>query len=192
MSWGFLSFAFITHVTSAHDALRQSAFPVFRRRTTVIMSAGSLGFLVYAPALYCSFLLAWPGYPPAGTGSGYLVNCWAYRGQGPRQGDWIWLRLPPRSQPHAARVIAVAGQEVEWNGHQWRVDGQQRPLRSSLTVAAWPQACRFTVPPSQVLVEPEDEGGYSQAPCPLVLVAEGRIIGRAWAQFYPVWERRLL
>ena len=27
---------------------------------------------------------------------------------------------------------------------------------------------------------------------PIVLVSPDRIIGRAWAQFYPVWDRHLL
>jgi hypothetical protein len=42
------------------------------------------------------------------------------------------------------------------------------------------------------LIEPEDEG---LAPAPtgsLVLVGQDQIIGRAWAQYYPVWDRRLL
>jgi hypothetical protein len=192
MGWGFFAFAFVTHVTSAMDALRQSTFPVYPRRAALIMTSGSLAFSVYVPALFFSFLLAWPGYSPDRTRNGYLVNCWAYHGEGPRQGHWVWLRLPPQGRPRAARVIAVAGQEVDWNGRSWRVDGQERQLHSPLPVAVWPQTCRFKVAANQVLVEPEDEGVSPTAASPLLLVSEDKIIGRAWAQFYPVWDRRLL
>jgi hypothetical protein len=59
-------------------------------------------------------------------------------------------------------------------------------------MAAWPQACRFKVPADQVLVEPEEEDGAPPLTGSLVLVSHDQIIGRAWAQYYPVWDRRLL
>ena len=94
-------------------------------------------------------------------------------------------------QLHAARVVAVAGQEVEWTG---RVAGRRPgvPAPGPPPDSAWPQACRFKVPADQVLVEPEEEEGSPASTGSLVLVAQDQIIGRAWAQYYPVWDRRLL
>ena len=100
--------------------------------------------------------------------------------------------MPPQGQLHAARVVAVAGQEVEWTGHEWRVNGQEPRLLAPLRIAAWPQVCQFRVPADQVLVEPEDDGDSPATTGSLVLVSQDQIIGRAWAQYYPVWDRRLL
>jgi Signal peptidase, peptidase S26 len=198
LTWGTwlglscFAFAFLAHVSSTADAIRQGSFPVNPRRAAFLMTAAALAMLVYLPALAALFVTAWPGFSSSGTHHGYLVNCWAYRGAGPRRGDWVWLRLPPAGQPHAAQVIAIAGQEVEWTGHQWRIDGQDQPRHSPLRMSLRPPACRFQIPPNQVLVEPEDDGASPPATAPLLLVTNDRIIGRAWAQFYPVWERRLL
>jgi hypothetical protein len=198
LTWGtwlgasFFAFAFTTHVTSMTDAIRQGSFPAYPRRAAWSMIAGALAMLLYLPALTVLAVTAWPGFSQDRVRSGYLVNCWAYRGAPPRRGDFVWLRVPPSGQLQAARVVAVADQEVECTGRQWRVDGHDQPLQAPRRVAVWPQTCRFRVPVSQVLVEPEDDGASPPAPAPLVLVSSDRIIGRAWAQFYPVWDRRLL
>ncbi len=190
LSWPFLAFAFLAHVTSTADAIRQGSFPVYPRRTAVPMIGGALAALLYVPGLLILIATAWPGSAADRSRSVYLVNCWAYRGAQPRRGHWVWFRLP-QGPFRAARVVAVAGQEVEWDGHRCRVDGQTPRLMAPLRTAAWPQPCRFKVPPDQVLVEPEEEGA-THATGPLVLVAQDQIIGRAWAQYYPVWDRRLL
>jgi hypothetical protein len=192
LGWGLFAFAFITHITSVTDVLRQSSFPHYPSRTALVITSGGLGLFCYLPFLFILSLLAWPGFEPYGTGSGFLVNCWAYRASEPRQGQWIWMRLPPSEEPRAAQVVAVSGQEVEWTGRNWRVEGKEKYLHSPLRLTAWPQACRFKVPANQVLVEPEDDGVSTPPVGPLVLVSPDRIIGRAWAQFYPVWDRRLL
>ncbi len=197
-TWGtwlspvFLIFAFLTHVISTMDALRQGSFPVFRRRTAVILTSGALGLIIYLPAICALCLIAWPAFSRDSTGNGYLVNCWAYRHAVPHQGDWIWLRLPPSGQPHAGEVVAVSGQEVEWTGSKWQVDGHERVLGYNPRLAAWPQVCRFQVPKDQVLVEQQDDGATIPASGSLVLVSSDRIIGRAWAKFYPVRDRHLL
>ena len=72
------------------------------------------------------------------------------------------------------------------------VDGHQCNVHSSLRLGAWPQVCRFKVPSDQILVEPDDEGASTPSLGPLVLVPPDGIIGRAWAHFYPVWDRHLL
>lgn len=192
LSWCFFAFGFLVHVSSTTDAIRQASFPVYARRTAVPMIAGALAVLIYLPVLLTLIDTAWPGSAPDRTRSVYLVNCWAYRGATPRRGHWVWLRLPPLGRLHAARVVAVAGQELEWTGHDWRVDGQTSHLLAPLRNTAWPQACCFKVPADQVLVEPEEEGGAPPSTGSLVLVPQEQIIGRAWAQYYPVWDRRLL
>ena len=192
LSWCFFAFAFLAHVSSATNALGQGSFPVYSRRTAVPMIAGSLAVLLYMPALLTLVDTAWPGSAPDRTRSVYLVNCWAYRSDGPRRGHWVWLRLPPSGRLHAARVVAVAGQEVEWTGHEWKVNGQSPGPLAPLRTSAWPLACPFKVPADQVLVEPEEDDGSPATTGSLVLVAQDQIIGRAWAQYYPVWDRRLL
>jgi hypothetical protein len=156
------------------------------------MGGGALAVSCYLPALALLAGTAWPGFAQDRLGSGYLVNCWAYRGAAPRRGDWVWLQFPAGNRLQAARVVAVAGQEVEWTGHQWRVDGQDQRLHAPRRPSVWPQPCRFPVPANQVLVEPEDDGTSPTPTSPLLLVSNDRIIGRAWAQYYPVWDRHLL
>jgi hypothetical protein len=192
VGWMFVAFAFISHVTSTTDALRQGSFPVYPRRTALFFTALALAFLLYVPGLTVLLATSWPGFSQDRTHNGYLVNCWAYRGAKPGRGHWVWLRLPPQGQLRSAQVIAVAGQEVEWTGRLWKVDGQNHRFRAPLRMAVWPQACRFTIPANQVLVEAEDDGASPPAVSPLLLVAQDTIVGRAWAQFYPVWDRRLL
>ena len=132
LSWCFFAFGFLVHVSSTTDAIRQASFPVYARRTAVPMIGGSLAFLIYLPVLLVLIDTAWPGAAPDRTQSVYLVNCWAYRGATPGRGHWVWLRLPPQGQLHAARVVAAAGQELEWTGREWRVDGQETRLLAPL------------------------------------------------------------
>ncbi len=159
LSWGFFTFGFLAHVSSTTDAIRQGSFPVYSRRTALPMIAGSLAVVLYLPGLLTLIATAWPGAAPDRTRSVYLVNCWAYRGTGPKRGHFVWLHLPPGGGLHTARVVAVAGQEVEWTGREWRIDGQAPRLLIPLRTSAWPQACRFKIPPDQVLVQPEEEEG---------------------------------
>lgn len=193
LSWGFFAFAFITQVTSVTDVLRQVSFPIYPSRTALVFVSSSLGLLLYFPSLCVLWVIARPGFEADHAESGFLVNCWAYHGDArPREGQWIWMELPPLGQQCAGRVVAVSGQEVEWTGARWRVDGHDCRLHSSLHTSAWPQTCRFKVPSDQVLVEPDEEGESVPKLSPLVLVPPDRIIGRAWAHFYPVWDRHLL
>ena len=165
LSWCFFAFAFLAHVSSTTDAIRQGSFPVYSRRTAVPMIAGSLAVLLYLPVLLTLALTAWPGRAPDRTRSVYLVNCWAYRSAGPRRGHWVWLRLPPgrpaprgrESSPWPARKSSGPGVS---GGSTARVPG------------AWPPSARRPGPrlaasrsrPDQVLVEPEEEAGSLPRP----------------------------
>jgi Signal peptidase, peptidase S26 len=191
--WGFFAFAFITQVTSATDVLRQGSFPIYSSRSALFFVSSALAIAFYFPTIVVLSEIARPGFEADGTGSGFLVNCWAYHGDSkPHEGQWIWMKLPPLGQQWAGRVIAVSGQEVEWTGRQWSVDGHQCNVHPALRPGARPQVCRFKVPSDQVLVEPDDEGASTPSLGPLVLVPPDGIIGRAWAHFYPVWDRHLL
>ncbi len=193
LGWGFFAFAFITQVTSVTDVLRQVSFPIYPSRTALVVVSSGLALLLYFPSLFVLSVIARPGFEADSDGSGFLVNCWAYHGDSrPSEGQWIWMEIPPLHQQRAARVVAVSGQEVEWTGARWRVDGHDCRLHSNLNLAAWPQTCRFKVPSDQILVEPDEEDESAPKLSPLVLVPPERIIGRAWAHFYPVWDRRLL
>jgi Signal peptidase, peptidase S26 len=191
--WAFLAFAFITQVTSATDVLRQGSFPIHPPRTAIFFVASVLALLFYFPTIFILSEVARPGFEPHGTGSGFLVNCWAYHGDSkPHEGQWIWMKLPPLGEQRAARVIAVAGQEVEWTGQQWSVDGHECRVHLTYRRGARPQVCHFKVPLDEVLVEPDDDGESTPSFGPVVLVPPDAIIGRAWAHFYPVWDRHLL
>jgi hypothetical protein len=190
--WGFLALAFLTHLVSITDVLRQASFPVYPAKRAAVFAAAALLLVFYAPASIGLSLLAWPGFEPADTGVGFLVNRYAYRGAEPRQGQWIWMHPSVASEPRAARVVATSGQEVEWDGQSWKIDGKARLLHSPGRLTAWPQACRFKVPANLILVEPRDDGVSAVPIGPVVLVSPDCIIGRAWAQFYPVCDRRML
>jgi hypothetical protein len=191
LSWVVLPFAFITHVASATDVVRQRSFPIYPSRTAWVTVAAALGLLVYTPGLLVLSLVACPGFEPDGTRNGFLINLWAYRTAEPREGQWVWMRPAASGGPRAAQVVAVSGQEVEWTGRNWMVDGRPRSLPAQPPLLA-PPACRFKVPAHQILVEPQDDGVSAPRHAPLMLVSSNQVMGRAWAQFYPVWDRHLL
>ena len=194
LGWGFFAFAFITQVTSVTDVLRQVSFPIYPSRTALIFVSSALALLLYFPSLCILWVIARPGFEADGAGSGFLVNCWAYHGDTRRRAKasgsgWTSRRSASSGPAGSSRC---PGQEVEWTGASWRVDGHDCRLHSTLRMAAWPQTCRFKVPSNQILVEPDDEERADAKLGPLVLVPPDRIIGRAWAHFYPVWDRHLL
>jgi hypothetical protein len=191
-----LAFAFGTHVASAVDVIRQGSFPGFGRWMPLVSASGGLAAGVYAPALGVATLLAWPAMPGAATPDGYLVNRRAFRDRAPRRGEWVWLRSSPWGDLRVGRVMAGAGQEVEWSGQRMRVAGTPaapgmppaNPFRSSYT----PEEMTFTVPEGHVLVNldagrrPGDGAGGT------VLIPHDQVVGRAWARLYPISGRELL
>ena len=171
---------------------RQGSFPVYPAKRAMVLVAFALGLLLYLPVVSALSVVAWPAFEPENSGMGFLINRFAYRVSEPRQGQWIWMQPSSPGEPRAAKVVAISGQDVEWTGRSWKVDGKTRLLHSRGRLRSWPQACLFKVPPNQILVEPLDDGISTVPIGPVVLVSPDRIIGRAWAQFYPVWDRHML
>ena len=158
VAWSFFAFAFLTHITSMTDSIRQGSFPVYPRRTVPLLITSALAVSCYLPLLSALFFTACPEFSPDRTGDVYLVNCLAYRSDRPRCGHWVWLRRPSAGHcSHPARVVAVAGQEVEWNGHHWLIDGKNQPLNELHRNTVWPLPCHFKIPADQLLVEPEEK-----------------------------------
>ena len=95
-AWGtrtgmaMLGLAFLTHVTSAADAIRQHAFPGFGRWVPTVSASVGLGVGCYVPALAMASILAWPESRDGAPHEGYLITRWAYRTVEPRPGDWVW------------------------------------------------------------------------------------------------------
>ncbi len=192
MGLAILAFAFGTHVVSVVDVVRQTAFPGFGRWMPVFSASGGLALGVYGPALVAASVLAWPAIDDREPKTeGYLVNCWAFRERLPNQGDWLWLRSSPGGLSRVGRVVAGAGQEVNWSKNQMKIDGSTRSLGSPFRSASPPQQLTFVVPEGHVLVDSDalSDRGSSKG---LVLVPREQIAGRAWARMYPLWERQLL
>ena len=163
---GLLTLAFLTHVVSASLVIKQSSFPNYPSRMSSLFVSLALAVFVYLPLSFVLSLLAWPAFEPDGSGVGFLVNRGAYRSATPRSGQWVWMRRRRSVKPRAAQVVAVSGQEVEWTGRDWTVDGQKHALHSSIRLPAWPLTCRFRVPANQILVEPQDDGVSSSCARP--------------------------
>jgi len=192
MGWAFLAFAFVTHAASTLDLIRQRSFPVFPQSMAVVATVGWLGMTAYLPLGALLTLFAFPAHSEGPAGVGYLVNRLAYRASAPAQGHFVWMRLSPESAPRAGRVIAVAGQEVEWKLRRWQVDGHEVTAPPFDLTLYSPDQYRFRVPERHMLIGLENDSSRL-LPCgPIVLVSQEQVVGRAWARYSPFWDRRLL
>jgi len=192
MGWAFLAFAFMTHAASTLDLIRQRSFPVFPHFMAVLATVGWLALAGYVPLGTLLTLFAFPAHPDGPAGVGYLVNRLAYRASAPSQGHFVWMKLSPESAPRAGRVIAVAGQEVEWKSRHWEVDGW--PITSPpFDLARYsPDRYQFRVPERHLLIGLENDSSRL-LPCgPMVLISQEQVVGRIWACYSPFWDRRLL
>ncbi len=192
LGWAFLALGAGWLVASTMDVVRQRVFPVFPSR--VAYSAVLLVVcLVFGVPLVASLLsYAWPSETDRVSGAAYLVNRRAYVANVPVQGQWVWIRSSPSRTPRSGQIVAVAGQEVECTGRRWRVDGKEVRLPFPGPETDFPARWKFRVPKDHVLLGPEGRGMKSQSSSPLVIVAQDQIVGRAWARYYPLWERSLL
>ena len=190
--WVFLGFTFLSHVTATVDVIRQGSFPIYPRLTSCLSTSGMLGLGVYAPLVAALSLVAWPGFCEDSPGNGYLVNRHAYRDNQPRRGDWVWVASRSPQKHFAAQVVATAGQEVEWNGKQWLIDGVDASLRVSACLYAPPELMRFRVPANQLLLDVEIHDKRQSNPAALQLVMTDQVVGRCWARYYPIRDRCFL
>jgi hypothetical protein len=192
LGWCFLIFCCLTHMAASLDVVRQRAFPVFPGKVALAAAILGIGLTVYLPIgtllRFCAFSTGSDG----STGIGYLVNSLAYQQREPALGHFIWMQVSPASNPRAGEVVAVAGQEVEWTGRRWRVDGKDLQTTCPGALPYFPDAWRFQVPPNHVLIGPETSSATSEPSSLLVIVSKEQIVGRAWVRYYPIWERCLL
>ncbi len=193
MSLVLLGFAFAIHVAATVDFLRRRAFPEFSRNA--VLSGAVFGLLLlYGPLLTLASLIAWPGSRADGA-EGFLVNCWAYRHTSPRRDDLVWYRPTAQGNPSVGRVVAGQGQDVEWSEGVLRVDGRivRRGGSASAMITSAPKILAFQVPDGHLLVRVDEDRRPPRSPVDgLVLVAREQVFGRAWAQWYPMHERRFL
>ena len=195
-AWGsraglaMLGLAFVAHVVSASDAIRQGAFPGFGRWVPPISAGFGLGLGCYTPALLMASVVAWPDLRDGAPGEGYLINRWAYRAAEPGPGDWVWYRTPGGGFG-LGRFVAGPGRSVEWSDDSMRVDGQ-RLSWSPVPSDGPPVNLVMTVPDGQVLVALVDGTPGLSNSAGMALLPRTALVGRAWARIYPVWNRRLL
>jgi hypothetical protein len=192
MGWGFLGLAMLWQLLSALDVLRQRAFPVFPGRIALSAAVLSMGLAIYLPLITILWLFAWPARAEHISEAGYLVDRLAYQKRGPAPGQWIWVRRTPSHTPCSGQVVAVGGQEVECTGRRWRVDGREVELPYPGPATDYPDGWHFRVPDDHVLVGPATLGPKSEIPSALMIVSRDQIVGRAWARYYPLWDRCLL
>ncbi len=189
--WAFFGLALFTHLVSSLDVLHQRSFPVFPRVTALAATSVATILFMYLPIAAVLELYAFPAQSEHSTNAGYLVNRLAYEDAEPRTGDWIWLRLSPAGSARAGLVVGVAGQDVEWTGRGWKVAGRDIALQAG-SFPYYPQGWRFRVPDGHVLIGPELDATRIEQMAPLVIVSHDQIVGRAWARYYPFWDRCLL
>ena len=189
---GLLGFAFLTHAFSAADAIRQYAFPGFGRLVPALSTSAGLGAFCYAPALALASMYAWPIALDERPREGYFVNRRAYRSGVPSPGETVWLRPTRGARPKVARIVAGAGQRVEWSGDRFRVDDQVVE-EAPFGLSGSPAGLRMTVPEGYALVafggDPHRGKGV---PGGWEIIDQRDIRGRAWARSYPIRDRKLL
>ena len=194
LGWVFLGFAFLTQSAALGDVIRQRSFPVFHSSIALAAISLSIGLTMYVPAGRFLWLYAFPARSADAPGACYLINCRAYQEDQPVPGEWIWMRDRSRVNGLAGQVIAVAGQEVEWTGRRWRVDGKDLRVVHPGSLPFYPASLRFQVPRDHVLIDQEPDAAQSKTRplTSLALVGRNQIVGRAWARYYPFWDRCLL
>ena len=191
MGLAMLALAFLSHVTSAADAIRQGAFPGFGRWVPTVAASMSLGLGCYAPALAVVSVLAWTEGPAGAEHERYAINLWAFRSSEPRSGDWVWYRSADGGGFGLGRVVAGPGKSVEWFAEGLTVDGLPLDWRPTAPQGA-PSDLALIVPQGQVLVSTASANPARATSSGIRLVSLDGVVGRPWARLYPVWTRRFL
>lgn len=186
----FLAVAVACQTLGWVDALKGSPFSGFTPVTVLAAAGGGLSAAAHAAMLGLLCLLAWPAPGDHPADGSYLVNRLAYRSQPPAPGDWVWLEGLDAVESRAARVVAGGGQEVEWTGERWTVDGRTVDVDSTRVFAGYPSFWRFRVPNGHVLIDSEVPVSPERPGAPWVVIENRRIAGRIWAQRAGFWESR--
>ena len=201
-AWGtslglfMIGFAFVIHLFALVDQIRRRGFVPMGRWTPWFAIAGALGLGVYGPSLLVAAWIAWPGGNGAESRDVFLVNGWAYAHDDPRLDDLVFYQASPLGESRLGRVIASKGHDVEWTNDQLKVAGRPVTLGTPFRSSIAPRELRYQIPDGQVLLNPcpetDDEQLSNHGAVGLIVVNRDQILGKAWAKFYPVNERRLL
>lgn len=195
-AWGsvlgcaFLLLAYLVHVTSMTDVLRQRAFPGFVRGVPVLSTGLALGVSLYLPIAAVGWSFAWPGDRHGSPREQYLVDRGDYSRRQLQAGERVFFRRSDRRGFDLGRVIARAGDEVEWSDRQLLVNNRTaswQPQEPSQDL----RLLQLQVPAGHCLVAIETRASEADS-TGWVLVPVNEIIGRPWAQSFPLHERRLL
>lgn len=192
LSWFLLVASIFFQGLSWVDAVRQNPFSGLTPTPVLAVTGAGLSLALHAPAFGLLTLLAWPSYGPDPQEGSYLVNRLAYKDRLPSPGQWVWVDGSATGLQSAARVVAVEGQEVEWTGRRWTVDGEAIDEGSAGTFAGYPKRWKFRVPGNHVLLDPETRVRPGEFRAPLIVVESEHITGRVWARCSSFWERGLL
>lgn len=192
VTWLLLAAVIVFQGISWVDAARQNPFSGMTPTPVLAVTGAGLSLAVHAPAIGLLTLLAWPSYGPDPEDGSYLVNRLAYKDRLPSPGQWVWLDGSVEGLQSAARVVAIGGQEVEWTGRRWTVDGEEIDTGSAGGFAGYPRRWKFRVPSNHVLLDPETRARPGESRAPMIVVESEHITGRVWARCPSFWERGLL
>ncbi|MDG3003096.1 hypothetical protein [Paludisphaera mucosa] len=192
-TWLFLVGLVFIQALSWVEGVRQNPFSGLTPTPVLAVMGGGLSLALHAPIFGLLTLLAWPSYGPDPGGGSYLVNRLAYKDHLPSPGQWVWLDGSTTGLQSAAKVVAVGGQEVEWTGRRWLVNGEEVVLDPGHASAGYPKRWKFRVPSGHVLIDPGSGGARSdETRAALIMVPREHIVGQVWAHCSPFWERGLL
>ncbi|WZO97184.1 hypothetical protein EP7_004207 [Isosphaeraceae bacterium EP7] len=186
LAWISIVYAFAAHVRLAVAAISRRPFLGFNSRWLRFSLASFVIAMIYGPVLLAGATLAWPALEQGDRSAIFLVNRRAYLGRSPEAGEVVWIESKSPQRFNMARVIAGKGQEVAWSPGRFAVDGLPGPTSARLSGRG-----RFRVPENLLLIcfefsHPGKRFGDS------ILIESDMVIGKAWAQSYPLGEMRLL
>jgi hypothetical protein len=195
-AWGtrtgvvLVAFAYLTHVLSATDAIHRWAFPGFGRWVPAVSTSTGLAVFCYGPLILFGSLIAWPGFEAGDTDDSYLINRLAYQERDPEPGEHVWLGSSrDGTGDRVGLVLAGPGEDVEWSAGRLLVGGRRAKLMP-FQPGYSPRHLAFKVPDDRYLIayqtsDPVVPDGWEMLP-------KSQVEGRAWAKFYPVWQRRII
>ena len=187
---------FAAHVAALVDLIRRRCYVPMGRWAPWLATSVALGFCVSGPLVTMAAWLAWPGVNGDRSTDVFLINGWAYSREEPRLDDWVWYQSSPLGEGRVGRVVASKGQDVEWRDNQLKVAGRSLPLGAPFRSPASPERLRYQIPDGQLLLNPSADTGSERLSNHsgegLIVVSRDKILGKAWAKFYPIHERRLL